>query len=218
MSARRTVMAVLAAGVVVLGVSACAKKSDEKPAEQTTTSTTASSGPATTKAVTGTTIAGAKADPNGQWAVSATATTSYGPSPETGWSAKQATGAPDVTPDTCGDIGEAWASAQRNTVDTLTLTYAKAVVPTGINVWETFNPGAIVKVTVSDGGAQSKVVYESTPKKVTECPRVLKIPVTGVSFAVNTVAITVDQTQEQDWAEIDAVELVGTAARSGPTG
>ena len=38
----------------------------------------------------------------------------------------------------------------------------------------------------------------------------LEIAVSGVAFAVDTVAVTVDQTKLGSWAEIDAVELVGS--------
>lgn len=213
------------AAVVTVAAPACSKKKEEKPAEQTTTTTAASS---TTKATTattkvpttGTTIAGGGAGGIRQWASTASATTSYGQSPGSDWNASQATGAPNVPTDQgdngCGDIAEAWASASHDTVDTLTLGYQNPVIPTAINIHETYNPGAVVKVVVSGPGGKSKTVFEGQPTKVTTCPRVLEVPVSGVDFAVDTVAITIDQTQIQSWAEIDAVELVGNASSSGP--
>lgn len=215
-------MAVLVAAAVMVAAPACSKKKEDKPEASTTTTAAAPSGgtTATTKAttgttkVTGTTIVGGGTGSVRQWAISATATTSYGAGqPGDAWAASQAVGPPDVKADTpeleCGDIGQAWASAERNTVDTLTLKYQTPVIPTAINIRETYNPGAVTKVEVAGSGGQRATVYESAPKKVTDCPRTLTVPIGDVKFAVDTVLITVDQTQEQNWAEIDAVELVG---------
>ena len=41
------------------------------------------------------------------------------------------------------------------------------------------------------------------------CLRTLVIPVTGVTEFISTVRVSVDQRQQQDWNEIDAVRLSG---------
>lgn len=220
----RAVQAFALAIAVTVAVPACSKKTADKPTESSTTTTAASSGgtdktDTTQESSSDTTVEGATAttiaagDGYAQWAKTAKATTSWGDDAEDGWSAEQATGAPNVTPDNgvdgCGDIATAWAALERDTVDTLTLGYETAVIPTGINIYETYNPGSIVKIEVSGSGGKSKVVYEAEPKTVDKCPRVLQVKVTGVDFAVDTVAVTVDQTKVVNWAEIDAVQLVG---------
>ena len=85
-----------------------------------------------------------------QWAASATASTEYG-NPE--WAASQATGAPNVTE--CGDNTSAWASAVANTVDWLDLTYATPVKPYEIDIYQTDNPGQIVKVELISPDGQT---------------------------------------------------------------
>jgi len=142
-----------------------------------------------------------------QWAVSAVASTEYG-NPD--WAASQANGAPDVT--ACGDNTSAWASKDSTTVEWLELTYATPVKPFEINIYQTFNPGQIVKVELlSPNGQTDYLAYTATPVKVETCPQTLTIPLDGSSLTqVNHIRITVDQSVlGVGWAEIDAVELVG---------
>ena len=214
-SFRIAIAAVAVVGLV--GLSACGKKDSNKDAapaaNESGSGETSSTVTPTTKASSSATIPGSAKGDTVQWASTASATTSYGAEPADSWSANQAIGAPDVTgateADECGDIGQAWASAARDTVDTLTLGYTKAVIPTGVNIRETYNPGSIVKVVVSGAGGKSSTVYEGQPAVGATCPTYLVIQVTGVDFPVSSVAISLDQTQVQNWSEIDAVQLVG---------
>jgi Tfp pilus assembly major pilin PilA len=142
-----------------------------------------------------------------QWASSAAASSEYG-SPD--WAAARATGAPDVT--ACGDDVNAWASSNDTTVEWLELTYATPVKPFEINIYQTYNPGQIVKVELfSPDGKTVYHVYTATPVKVDTCPQVLTLPLDGSNLTqVNRIRITVDQSVlGVGWAEIDAVELVG---------
>jgi hypothetical protein len=139
-----------------------------------------------------------------QWAVAATASSEYS-SPD--WGAQQATGAPDTME--CGDIQTAWASESSDGVDWLEVTFATAVVPTEISVRETNSPGFVSRIEVRDEMGRYQTVWQGTPGAVEKCPRVLTVPVSGVTIRVNTVRINLDQRDGGDWNEIDAVELVG---------
>jgi hypothetical protein len=139
-----------------------------------------------------------------QWAVGAVASSEYS-SPD--YSAQQATGAPN-TPQ-CGDIETAWASETSDGVDWLEVTFATAVIPTGVNIHETYYPGFINKVEVKDEAGLYYTVWDGTPGAVEECPRVFSVAVSGVTVRVNAVRINVDQREGGYWNEIDAVELVG---------
>jgi hypothetical protein len=140
-----------------------------------------------------------------QYAASATASSEYS-SP--GWSASQATGQPN-TP-TCGDLSTAWASLHSGGVDTLSLTYEKAVLPTRIVLYETYHPGAVSKVEVLDEGGQAINVYQAEPATVDQCPNELLIQVKDVKVPVRQVKVTIDQSNHNGWDEIDAVALYGT--------
>ena len=139
-----------------------------------------------------------------QWASGAQATSQYGTE---GWSAWQATGAPNTSG--CGDMQTAWASAEQNTKDTLTLQYDMAVVPAEVNIYQTYNPGSIVGVDLvaADGSGVKSIPNSADPD--TTCPHVFKLQVPQGFPPVNGVTVHLDQSAIGQWNEIDAVELVG---------
>jgi hypothetical protein len=141
-----------------------------------------------------------------QWASSASGSSQYTAS---GWSFAQATGAPDT--DACGDINTAWASATATGSDTLTLNFDEAVIPTQINIYQTYNPGSIVKVQVANrsGGVPITLADSADPPGNTPCPGIFTIDIDNVEQAVDQVIIHLDQSIGGNWNEIDAVELVG---------
>lgn len=139
-----------------------------------------------------------------QWAVGASATSQF---TDDGWSAQQVVGIPNVFG--CGDDSFAWASADQNGVDSITLRYSEEVIPRRIDIYETYNPGAIERVTVIDETGSENDVYTNNPATTTECPRLLRIPVDGIEAPIDTVVIYLDQTNHPSWNEIDAVQLVG---------
>lgn len=140
-----------------------------------------------------------------QWASNADASSSFG---SIDWSAEQATGAPNT--DECGDLVTAWASSSYMGVDWLSVGFNTPVVPTQINIYESYTPGSIVKVEVRDESGSFHTVYTGTPAAVSACPRIFTVNIDDIDFKVNAVLISVDQTVLMDWDEIDAVELVGT--------
>ncbi|MBN1964953.1 MAG: hypothetical protein JW910_09915 [Anaerolineae bacterium] len=110
-----------------------------------------------------------------QWPVSATATSEY---TSDGWSAMQATGSPDTFE--CGDIRTAWASATSTGQDSLTVTYGVPMVPTRVDIYQTYNPGAIVLVELIPADASlAPIVIFAGVDSTTDCPGVLSIPVSG---------------------------------------
>ncbi len=142
-----------------------------------------------------------------QWAATASASSEYGSSD---WSARQATGAPNTLE--CGDTITAWASSSSSGQDWLEVGYSLAVVPSTINIHQSYNPGSIVKVEVKDTSGNYTTVYTASPVLLDTCPYTLSIPVSGISTPVNVVRITLDQSVVQDWNEIDAVELIGSTS------
>ena len=145
------------------------------------------------------------AAPIRQWASSAVASSEYGSS---NWNAAQATGAPNTLE--CGDDVTAWASSSYTGYDWIEVSFATPVVPTQINIHESYTPGQIVKVEVRDTGGNYQTVWQGAGGAVSACPRVFTIDVTSVTVKVSAVRITVDQSILGNWDEIDAVELVGT--------
>lgn len=142
-----------------------------------------------------------------QWAVDASATSQYS---DTGWSASQATGAPN-TP-ACQDSQTAWASATKNGTDILTVTFSSPVIPTELDIYETFNPGWITTVElIPSDGSQPILIGGDASDSGSACPSVFAIPVFGVTTSVSGARIHVNQKNSPGWDEIDAVKLTGTA-------
>jgi hypothetical protein len=124
------------------------------------------------------------------------------------WGAIQAVGPPNTT--TCGDSRSAWATSQPNEQGVLTLYYVQLVKPTAILIHETYNPGFITRVIVTDNQGQEHIVYEAEPALSFQCPFVRVILINKADYAANSITITVDQsTSVGGWNQIDAVELIG---------
>jgi hypothetical protein len=144
------------------------------------------------------------------WASAGEASSEYG-YPE--WSAQQAAGAPD-TP-VCGDATTAWAASAPDSVESITVFYMEQpLIPTAVNVVQSYHPSQVVKVELLDAYSQhyDVVIYEGKPKAVTECPYTLSIPVTGIDYPIMGVRVTIDQSVLGLGRNmIDAVELVGNA-------
>lgn len=141
-----------------------------------------------------------------QWASSVTASSEYG---EDAWSAQQVAGPAD-TPE-AGDLVTAWAAASADTqAETLTLTYAQAVIPQAVEIYETYNPGAVAKIEVLDPNTDEwVVVWEGVSDTAGEELAVFSPPLTPVDFATDQVRITIDEPLIPGWNEIDAVKLIG---------
>lgn len=141
-----------------------------------------------------------------QWAISAVASSEYGTE---SWTAKQAVGAPDV--DECGDNSLAWASASSNTVEWIELTFETPVVPTEINIYQSYNPSQVVEVDVISPDGITYIVWTGTPELIAQCPDLMTITIDlDEEIVAQKVVVIVDQSVlGTSWNEIDAVELVG---------
>jgi hypothetical protein len=123
------------------------------------------------------------------------------------WGPEQATGAPDT--EGPGDIVTAWASlTQDDQPEWLLLEYERAVRPHRVKVYETFNPGAVVKVSVIDESGEEIPAWEGTdPTRPEQETGVSEIPL-GVNVPVRQVKLYLDSPAVPGWNEIDAVGLV----------
>lgn len=125
------------------------------------------------------------------------------------WSPQQAAGKPDCPQ--LGDQHNAWASLGTSSPEWLILEYPKAVIPRRVDVYESYNPGAVVKVTLFD--EQGKEVegwsgVDPTPPGATQGNTpVSKIPITA-SAATSRIKLYIASDKVPGWNEIDAVGLI----------
>jgi hypothetical protein len=142
-----------------------------------------------------------------QWAIIASGSSEYSGG---SWSFGQATGEPDTFE--CGDRGTAWAAASSTSREMLILEFEQAVIPTQINVHQSYNPGAIVMIDVGNTANRDQVLPlpdSADPLGNTPCPGVFSLDVSGVEEPIDFIVLYLDQSITGNWNEIDAVELVG---------
>jgi hypothetical protein len=129
------------------------------------------------------------------------------PVPARSWGPEQATGMPDTQG--AGDLPTAWASRTADGEDEwLLMEYPEPVVPTAVLIHETYNPGAVVRVTAFRlDGEEVELWKGKDPTPPGNDSGVSRIPA-NVDFRTARIKIYLDSRQVPGWNEIDAVGLV----------
>lgn len=124
--------------------------------------------------------------------------------PKRAWGPEQATGEPDTQD--AGDIQTAWASQTPDGADEwLTLEYAEPVIPTAVLVYETYNPGALIKVTAFKLDGEEVEIWKGNDPTATDAGKgISEVPV-KVDFKTARIRIYLDSKNVPGWNEIDAV-------------
>ena len=153
-------------------------------------------------------------DLTSQWAASARASSEYR---TTDYSAGQATGAPNVSRH--GDNARAWAAKAADAGEEwLELTFAEPVRAEGVRVIQSFNPGAIIRIEVSNQAGAATTVW--TGPDSTVYPRgeigVLAVTFPPTAQPVARVKVVLDTKSVSGWNEIDAVELIAAQVLDEP--
>jgi len=148
-----------------------------------------------------------KNDPNGQWAIQATASSTYEDvQGRAGYSANQATGVPDV--ESYGDNEASWTSKMPDGgIEWLDLKFAKPVFATEVRVRESSGSGVVVKIEVYDEQGAVHTLWQGADPTTELNYLMVKFPKTA--FKTSRVKVTVATNIVPDWNEIDAVQLVG---------
>ena len=149
-----------------------------------------------------------KSDPKGQWAIAATASSSYQDAQgQASWSANQATGAPNV--DKYGDDGNAWTTKTQDAgIEWLDLKYPRAVHAEEVRVRESCGSGAVIKIEVFDEQGSAHTVWAGNDPTTDLNYLMVKFPKTA--FKTDRVKVTLATNVVPGWNEIDAVQLVGS--------
>jgi hypothetical protein len=132
------------------------------------------------------------------------------PRDKRGWGPEQATGPPD-TPG-AGDLVTAWASLTPDGQDEwLMLEYDRPAVPAAVLVHETYNPGAVRRVTVFRLDGEEVEAWKGADPTPVGAARGVSEILVRVPFKTNRVKIYLDSKGVPGWNEIDAVGLRDTA-------
>jgi hypothetical protein len=133
----------------------------------------------------------------------------FTPSVKRNWGPEQATGAPD-TPE-AGDKVTAWASRTPDGHrEWLRLTYASRITPVAVQIHETYNPGAVNRITANTGDDEHVLWTGTDPTSENSTLGISEIPLNSGSD-VETITLYLDSPRVQGWNEIDAVGLLDGA-------
>ena len=140
-----------------------------------------------------------------QWATTVrTMSTQYSP---TQWSAMRVLGAPDVYPGS-GDNVNAWASTDADAAsEFLEVGFARATRASAVDVYETYNPGAVTVVEVITADNAHHVVYQGVAAPMGQASYRRHIEFEAIDDII-AVRVTLDSAAVPGWNEIDAIGLI----------
>lgn len=153
-------------------------------------------------------------DSRGQWAVSATASSTYAgnkePDAKDSYAPLSATGAPDV--ERYGDNGNSWATETADKgIEWLEVGFAKPVNATQIRIRQSYSPGAIIKVELIAEDGSKHTIWQGVddqqyaPNSIAWFDRTFD----KTSYKTKGARITLATNAVPGWNEIDAVQLLG---------
>ena len=127
------------------------------------------------------------------------------------WSSFVVLGAPDTYPE-YGDIQTAWASRTSDGADEfLTVAFDTAQYVDQIEIYETYNPGAVTSIAARnvDNGSWTHIYEGHVEKDLAKRSRIMTIDIPETSFLVDAIRINISSRQVKGWNEIDAVSISG---------
>ena len=150
----------------------------------------------------------------GQWATSATASSTYAsdkaPTAKTSYAPSAATGAPNV--EGYGDNGNAWTTETPDKgIEWLEVKFDKPVNATQLRIRQSYGPGAIIKVELLGEDGARHMIWQGLddtqyPSSTTAW---FERPFQKTSYKVSGARLTFATNAVSGWNEIDAVQLVG---------
>ncbi len=137
-----------------------------------------------------------------QWASTATASSQWGSG---SYSATMATGVPNSVG--YGDSSSAWCPATEGIApEWLQLHFAKAVVATGVSIYESWKAPFVTQIELIDSDGVSHVVWSGIDTSPASTYTEFAQDFPETAYLVDTVKVT---TSSPSWEEVDAVELRG---------
>jgi hypothetical protein len=140
-----------------------------------------------------------------QWAATVRAmSTQYSPS---SWAASKVLGAPDVFPAN-GDNANAWASLGADDRDEfLEVGFAQPIRASAIEIYETYNPGAVRSITLITTSGTHISAYRGNPTASAGANR-LRVDAQCTAEPIVAVRVELGSMAVPGWNEIDAIGLV----------
>ena len=126
---------------------------------------------------------------------------------EANWSAQRVLGAPDVYPQH-GDLVNAWASRGADDADEwIEVGYAQPMRASAVEIYETFNPGAVTAIELVTASGKHISAYQAAPLANGQRANKLRAEVACTDEPVVAVNVRIASRQVAGWNELDAIGL-----------
>lgn len=129
----------------------------------------------------------------------------------TSWSAAKVLGPPDVFP-ASGDNVNAWASlGADDREEVLEVAYAQPMRASAVEIYETYNPGAVRAITLVTTSGARIPAYQAAPMATGMAANRLRVETACTTEPIAAVRVELGSMQVAGWNEIDAIGLVPCA-------
>ncbi len=129
------------------------------------------------------------------------------------WAANKVLGAPDVFP-AHGDNTNAWASLGADDRDELLeVGFAQPMHASAVEIYETYNPGAVRSITLITTSGAHIHAYQANPMATSATANRLRVDTQCTSEPIAAVRVELGSMAVPGWNEIDAIGLVPCADR-----
>ena len=134
----------------------------------------------------------------------------------TTWSAEKILGMPDVYP-MYGDFEDAWAQeTEDDQREFIEIEYLPPVNPYRIDIYETYNPGAVDTIYLRNYESGEWIIVWSDSAAVPNPPeqsRIFSVDFPQTSYLVDAVRLAINSPAIEGWNEYDAVALIDSVAQ-----
>ncbi len=121
------------------------------------------------------------------------------------WSAKRALGAPDVYP-VGGDQVNAWASlGADDRAEFLEIGLERPARLSAVEIYETFNPGAVSRVELIGESGTRTLVHRGSPAAMAKEANLNRQEFACTGEPIVAIRVSIDSTAVEGWNEIDAI-------------
>ncbi|KAI4457269.1 f-box/tpr repeat protein pof3 [Holotrichia oblita] len=93
--------------------------------------------------------------------------------------------------------------------DYITLRFEAAVIPTAVVIYETYNPGSVVRIWGRHTGEQWIILWEGKPEKCPQTSRNFSPPIRQISDLINEIRLDLNHSLLNYQTALDAVLLAG---------
>ncbi|XP_057336309.1 F-box/LRR-repeat protein 4 [Microplitis mediator] len=94
--------------------------------------------------------------------------------------------------------------------DYIDIEYHKEVYPIRVSIYETYNPGSVIKIWARDSYGQWLLLWSGLPQKVSPKPRIFSPALKLCNFKTKILRLEFNHSLLDYYTELDAVLLIGT--------